>query len=161
MNLFPSPILPFYKQILWISIVILPLLSLSLLGSPIDPYVMTLSPPKKELFTSSYFARHVVVYLCKFAPTILLLLTAFYLSLYSLCVDAGYDAVMGSGARGGVVESTTSVPRNWTWTNFDNSSQLVACSPFYHFAGSNSTTSLDGVVSLVQGGIQVVYGYAR
>ena len=147
---------------------ILPLLSLSLLGSPIDPYVMTLSPPKKELFTSSYFARHIVLFLCKFAPTILVLLTAFYLTLYSLCVAAGPPSL--STAEGvdipsnpettttttTVMMSTTLAPRNWTWTNFDNSSQLVACSPFFHFAGSNSTTSIDGVVSLVQGGVQVV-----
>ena len=121
---------------------------------------MTLSPPKKELFTSAYFARHVGVYLCKFGPTILYVLAVFYFVLYSMCVDFGRKSATGNGAG---VEATLStynalpVPASSTnVTGYANGTRTIACSPLFHFAPPDSTTALDGVRSLVQGASEVI-----
>lgn len=87
--LLPPPLLP--MDVFWIAFIISPCLSLSLLGSPPDPDLMTWANqktlPKDSPVTKFMFRQSTKRFLVKFLPSILMLIMCYTLSLHSCCLS--------------------------------------------------------------------------
>ncbi len=72
-------------HVLWLVFIILPALSFSLMGTPLDPHVMTMATGKNLNLCREHVLFFLFCYLIKFTPTMLLLVFLFFWTLSSFC----------------------------------------------------------------------------
>lgn len=76
-------------QVVWLVFFILPVLSFSLMGTPVDPHIMTMATGKNLNLGRESVIYFLLCYLIKFSPSMLLVVASFAWILYNFSNDHG------------------------------------------------------------------------
>lgn len=111
-------------QVLWLVFVVLPALSFSLMGTPLDPHVMNMATGKNLSLCRESVIYFVLCYLLKFSPSMVVIVASFAVTLQHLCtLNTEPSNIFSSCWMVGVNNGA----------GFDNTSHLMVCQIFVSF----------------------------
>ncbi|XP_048256879.1 transmembrane protein 94-like [Haliotis rufescens] len=74
------------RHLLWLLLVVIPLLSLTLMGNPVDPRIMTMATRKnKDHVNGEMLGQYIVQFSLRFLPSVIVPLLCYGLTLNSFC----------------------------------------------------------------------------
>ena len=111
-------------QVLWLVFVVLPALSFSLMGTPLDPHVMTMATGKNLSLCRESVIYFVLCYLLKFSPSMIVIVASFAVTLQHFCALNSEPSYIFSSCWMIGVEK---VP------GFESTSHLLVCQTFVSF----------------------------
>lgn len=127
-------------QVLWLVFVVLPFLSFSLMGTPLDPHVMTMATGKNLNLCRESVVYFVLCYLLKFSPSMIVIVSSFAVTLQHLCkINSEPSQIFTSCWMVGIQEGAGSGSGNsllvcQTFVSFLLITYLGAFSGFFSFS---------------------------
>jgi hypothetical protein len=143
-------------QTLWMSLIFIPLLSLSLMGARTDSNVMAISTGKNSIVLDGHAIRYAVwCYGFRFLPVVVLLVLAYALTIVDLInfckphhVHSSLLNVTGmDGITTEAIEVTSSLPEELLEDSYSDEERLETIGEIMDTIGSESTVNLTAIIS--------------
>ncbi|XP_060605817.1 transmembrane protein 94-like [Ruditapes philippinarum] len=108
------PILP-AQHLLWLSLIVVPLLGLTMMGNSVDARVMSLATRKNaQHITAEMILQFIVYYVMRFLPPVSAALFCYYLTLQSYCQTVTHNNSTDSCAIHDFFNTSPDARRTWT-----------------------------------------------
>ncbi|KAL4241053.1 hypothetical protein ACF0H5_001831 [Mactra antiquata] len=102
------------QHTMWLSLVIIPLLGLTMMGNPVDARVMSLATRKNSNhITSEMILQFIVYYVMRFIPPVLVAMACYCFTLHSYCQTTSSNNVTASCGLYDVLSTTPDTSKTW------------------------------------------------